>query len=68
MLRGVVPDSFPCQPTVLPVRAPGQRRFVVMDDNVHRIYGERVQKVRCVAVGFVCTGEQLICSARKGTR
>ncbi len=45
MLRGVVPDSFPCQPTVLPVRAPGQRRFVVMDDNVHRIYGERVQKV-----------------------
>lgn len=45
MLRGVVPDSFPCQPTALPVRAPGQRRFVVMDDNVHRIYGARVEQV-----------------------
>ncbi|KAK9832663.1 hypothetical protein WJX81_008668 [Elliptochloris bilobata] len=43
MLRGVVPDSFPCQPTVLPVHTPGQRRFVVMDDNVYRIYGHRVQ-------------------------
>ena len=45
MLRGVVPDSFPCQPTVLPVRAPGQRRFIVIDDNVHRIYGERIEQV-----------------------
>ena len=45
MLRGVVPDSFPCQPTALPVRARGQRRFVVMDDNVHRIYGARVEQV-----------------------
>ena len=49
MLRGVVPDSFPCQPTALPVRAPGQRRFVVMDDNVHRIYGARVEQV-CLRV------------------
>ncbi len=65
MLRGVVPDSFPCQPTVLPVRAPGQRRFVVMDDNVHRIYGERVQKVRCMGLGFSCTGDHLISSVCK---
>ena len=45
MLRGVVPDSFPCQPTVLPVRAPGQRRFIVIDENVHRIYGVRIEQV-----------------------
>ena len=45
MLRGVVPDSFPCQATALPVRSPGQRRFVVMDDNVYRIYGARVEQV-----------------------
>lgn len=51
MLRGVVPDSFPCQPTALPVRAPGQRRFVVMDDNVHRIYGARVEQV-CLQACF----------------
>jgi len=60
MLRGVVPDSFPCQPTVLPVHAPGQRRFVVMDDNVHRLYGERVQKVCCMGLSFSCIGEHLV--------
>ena len=61
MLRGVVPDSFPCQPTALPLRAPGQRRFVVMDDNVHRIYGARVEQV-CLFPSelYPCIGNFLV--------
>jgi len=31
-----------------------------MDDNVHRIYGERVQKVCCMGLSFSCIGEHLV--------
>lgn len=36
---GVIPDSFPSQLAVEPSNAVGQRRFIIMDDNVHALHG-----------------------------
>jgi 3-dehydroquinate synthase len=44
LLRGVVPGSFPSQLAASPTQEIGQRRFVIMDDNVYRLYGERVEQ------------------------
>ena len=52
LLRGVVPGSFPSQLAAEPSYEVGQRRFIVMDDNVHAVYGERVEQVR-MAMLFV---------------
>lgn len=44
LLRGVVPNSFPCQLSLTPAQ-PGERRLVVIDDNVYRLYGDQLRKV-----------------------
>jgi 3-dehydroquinate synthase len=43
LLRGVVPGSFPSQLAAEPSQEVGQRRFIIMDDNVYRLYGEKVE-------------------------
>lgn len=50
LLRGVVPGSFPSQLAAQPSQEVGQRRFIIMDDNVYRLYGEKVEQVllRCL--------------------
>ena len=45
LLRGVVPDSFPCRLSDKPMPAKNQRRFIIIDDNVHRIHGHRIETV-----------------------
>lgn len=45
LLRGVIPDSFPSQLAAKPTQEVGQRRFIIMDDNVYRLFGERVEQV-----------------------
>ena len=42
----MVPGSFPSQLAAEPSYEVGQRRFIVMDDNVHAVYGVRVEQVR----------------------
>lgn len=44
LLRGVVPNSFPSRLSFDPA-LPGERRFVVMDSNVFKLYGHLVQQV-----------------------
>lgn len=44
LLRGVVPDSFPLGLSLNPAQ-PGERRLVVIDDNVYRIYGAQLRQV-----------------------
>jgi hypothetical protein len=44
---GVIPDSFPSQLAVEPSNAVGQRRFIIMDDNVHALHGANFARV-CV--------------------
>lgn len=46
LLRGVVPDSFPSRLSLVTCQ-PGERRLVVIDDNVYRIYGAQLREV-CV--------------------
>lgn len=43
LLRGVVPDSFPSRLSLDPCQ-PGERRLVVIDDNVFRIYGAQLRE------------------------
>lgn len=50
LLRGVVPGSFPSQLAALPTQEVGQRRFIIMDDNVYRLYGERVEQVSTMQI------------------
>ena len=45
LLRGVVPNSFPSRLSFDPAM-PGERRFVVMDSNVYKLYGHLVQQVQ----------------------
>lgn len=52
LLRGVVPGSFPFMLAPEPEVTTGLRRLVVIDNNVERIYGDKLRKVR----GFVCCG------------
>lgn len=42
--RGVVPDSFPSQLAVEPTDTIGQRRFVIMDHNVHALHGANFER------------------------
>lgn len=44
LLRGVVPGSFPSQLSATASSGIGQRRFILMDDNVYRLYGEKVEQ------------------------
>jgi 3-dehydroquinate synthase len=39
-----VPGSFPCQLSADPQPAAGQRRFIVIDENVHSIYGKKIEQ------------------------
>jgi hypothetical protein len=48
LLRGVVPDSFPSRLS-FDSALPGERRFVIMDSTVFRLYGHAVHQVRCAA-------------------
>lgn len=43
--RGVVPDSFPSQLAAEPTDTIGQRRFVIMDHNVHALHGANFERV-----------------------
>lgn len=45
MLRGVVPDSFPSQLAPSPNYGVATRRFIIMDQNVYDLHGEKVEKV-----------------------
>ena len=45
LLRGVVPGSFPFALGPEPQQTAGIRRLIVIDDNVHRLYGELLRKV-----------------------
>ena len=40
-----MPGSFPSQLAAEPSQEVGQRRFIIMDDNVYRLYGEKVETV-----------------------
>lgn len=42
--RGVVPDSFPSQLAAEPTSTIGQRRFVIMDSNVHALHGANFER------------------------
>ena len=46
LLRGVAPGSFPCALGPEPEATTGLRRFVVIDENIHRLYGQKIRKVR----------------------
>ena len=46
LLRGVEPGSFPSCLAATATKDLGQRRFVVMDDNVYKLYGAQVRQVR----------------------
>lgn len=46
LLRGVVPGSFPCALGPEPEVTAGLRRFVVIDDNVLKLYGPAIRQVR----------------------
>jgi hypothetical protein len=41
----VVPGSFPCALCPEPEVTAGLRRFVVIDDNIERIYGQQIRTV-----------------------
>jgi hypothetical protein len=45
LLRGVVPGSFPCALGPEPEVTTGLRRFVIIDDNIERTYGQQIRKV-----------------------
>ena len=40
-----MPDSFPSRLGLSPLDGPGQRRFVVIDETVDEIYGQRLEDV-----------------------
>lgn len=44
LLRNVVPGSFPNQLTEEPQPGMGQRRFVVIDENIHALHGARIEE------------------------
>lgn len=46
LLRGVVPGSFPFVLGPEPEVTVGLRRLVVIDNNVERIYGDRLRQVQ----------------------
>lgn len=48
LLRGVVPGSFPFVLAPEPQQTVGLRRLIILDDNVHRIYGPQLEKVGTV--------------------
>lgn len=45
LLRGVAPGSFPCALGPEPQVTAGLRRFVVIDDNINRLYGQQIRRV-----------------------
>lgn len=45
LLRGVLPGSFPCALGPEPQVTAGLRRFVVIDENIHRLYGAQITLV-----------------------
>lgn len=45
LLRNVVPGSFPSQLSEQAMPGTGQRRFIVIDENIHTIYGARIARV-----------------------
>ena len=55
LLRGVVPDSFPNRLS-LDSALPGDRRFVIMDSTVFRLYGHAVHQARLRCMPAVCLG------------
>ena len=48
LLRGVEPESFPMRLSLEPAQS-GERRLVVIDDNVYAIYGAQLRQVRTCA-------------------
>lgn len=46
LLRNVIPGSFPNQLTDKPMPGLGQRRFIIIDENIYNLHGERIEKVR----------------------
>lgn len=53
LLRGVVPDSFPSRLSLEPCER-GERRLVVVDDNVYRIYGAQLREVCYLPKPWMC--------------
>jgi hypothetical protein len=50
LLRGVLPGSFPCALGPEPEVTAGLRRFVVIDENIHRLYGAQIMEVYDLAM------------------
>jgi hypothetical protein len=46
LLRGVAAGSFPCALGPEPEVTVGLRRFVVIDENINRLYGQKIRQVR----------------------